>query len=149
MQPGGLGHPKQTLDDISLDRHEEDLQFATRRRTQNLVIPNDLFEREGDVLLGFVLDDLRDFARVHRRKFDEFGEDVEARGAHVYILRLDAFFGQQFLQRFEYGCLAGGFLRTLCPQRFQAVLLQQQATGLIELELGQLEAARPKIYRQK
>ena len=100
-------------------------------------------------MLRLVLDDLGHFAGVHRRQFDEFGEDVEARGADVDVPGLDALFGQQFLQRLEDGRLARGFLRALGAERLEAVLLQAQAAGLVDFKLGQLEAARPEINRQK
>src|SRR5207245_1655269 len=110
VEPGGLGDPEEAFDDIGLDGDEQDLQFAAGGRAQNLVIPDDLFEREGDVLLGLVLDDLGDFARVHRGKLDEFGEDVEAGGADVDVFAFDALFGQHVLEGFEDGGFAGGLL---------------------------------------
>ena len=35
------------------------------------------------------------------------------------------------------------------PERLEAVLLQAQPAGFVDFKLGQLEAARPKIHRQK
>ncbi len=70
---------------------------------------------------------------------------MEARGADVDIPGLDPFFGQQILQHLEDHRLAGRFLGSFGPQRLEAVLLQAQAAGLVNLELGQLQAARTEI----
>ena len=69
--------------------------------------------------------------------------------ADVDVLGLDALLGEQLLQRLEDGRFAGGFLRPFGPERLDAVLLQAQAAGFVDFELGQLEAARPEINRQK
>ena len=72
---------------------------------------------------------------------------MEARGADVDVLGLDALLGQQLLQGLENRRLARGFLRAFGAERLEAVLLQAQAAGFVDFELGQLEAARPKINR--
>ena len=83
------------------------------------------------------------------RQLDELGEDVEARGADVDAPGLDALFGQQLLQGLENRRLARGLLRPFGPERLETVLLQAQAAGFVDLELGQLEAARPEINGEK
>ena len=52
-------------------------------------------------------------------------------------------------KRLENGRFARGFLRPFGPERLEAVLLQAQAAGFVDLELGQLEAARPEINGEK
>ena len=71
-------------------------------------------------------------------------------GAQTLTLAgLDALLGQHLLQRLQDRRLAGRLLRSLGPERLDAVLLQAQPAGLVDLKLGQLEAARPEINRQK
>ena len=67
MQSRRFRDAEQTLDDIGLDGDQQHLQFSAGRGTQDLVIPNHFGQREGDVLLRFVLDDLRDFTSINRR----------------------------------------------------------------------------------
>ena len=114
-----------------------------------MVVPDDLLERKRNVLLGFVLNDLSDFAGVNRGQFDEFGENVETRRANVDVPGFDPLLRQEFLKRLLDRGFPGGLLRSLRSQRPESVLLQPQSTGVVYLELGQLEAARPKINRQK
>jgi len=61
----------------------------------------------------------------------------------------NALFGHQVRQGCENQRFAGGFLRALCAEGFERILLQAQAPGLVDLELGQFEGAGPKIDRQK
>ena len=44
---------------------------------------------------------------------------------------------------------ARGFLRAFQPQRFDGKTFEAQSAGFVDFKLGQLEAARPKINRQK
>ena len=48
---------------------------------------------------------------------------MKARGADVDVPGLDAFFGQQLLERFENNCFARGFLGPFGPEGLEAVLL--------------------------
>ena len=74
---------------------------------------------------------------------------MKPRRADIYGLGLDAFFGDQRLQSLQNSRFPRGFLRAFSAQRLDAILLQAQTARLIDLKLGQLEAARPKINRQK
>ena len=65
------------------------------------------------------------------------------------FLRLDARFGQRLPQRLEHRRFARGLLRPFGPERLEAILLQAQTAGFVDFKLGQLEAARPEINRQK
>ena len=94
-QPAGLRHPEQPLDNVRLESDQQHLELPAGRRAQNLIVPDDLFQRERHVLLRFVLDDLGDLAGIDRRQLDELGEDVKAGGANVDTLGLDRLFGQQ------------------------------------------------------
>ena len=44
---------------------------------------------------------------------------------------------------------ARGFLRAFRAQRLDGKIFQAQTAGFVDFKLGQLEAARPKINRQK
>ncbi len=88
---------------------------------------------------------MSDFAGINGWEFDELGEDVEARGANIYGFGFDAGFGQGSLQNLEDSGFARAFLRALWAERTDAILLEAQATRFVNLELGELEAARPEI----
>jgi hypothetical protein len=124
-------------------------EFAAGRRAEDLIIPHDFRERERHVLLRLVLDDLRDLVRVHRRQFDELGKNVVARRADVDVPRLDALFNERFLKRLEDDRLARGFRRAFGAERLDGKSLESQPARLVDFKLRQLEAARPKIHRQK
>ena len=44
---------------------------------------------------------------------------------------------------------AGGFLRAFEAERLDGKILETQTAGFVDFKLRQLEAARPKIHRQK
>ena len=48
------------FDDVTLDGQQHDLQLPLRVAPEQLIIPNDFIDGEGDVLLGLILDNLRD-----------------------------------------------------------------------------------------
>ena len=110
-QPRRLRRAEETFHHVRLDSDEQHLQFTGRRRSQDLIVPDHFLQREGHVLLGFVLDDLGDLGRVHRRQFDELGKDVKAGRADVDVFRAERPLGEQFLDRLEDDPLARGFLR--------------------------------------
>ena len=149
VQPSALRHPEQALDNVRFDGDQQHFQFAARCRAQDLVVPHDFLERKGHVLLRLVLDDLCNLAGIDGRQFYELREDVKSRRADVDAFGLDAFFSNQLLQGLEDGRFARGLLCAFRAERLEAVLLQPQTTGLIDFKLGQLEAACPKIDRQK
>ena len=66
-----LSHTEESLDDFRLDGDQQHFQFTTRGRAEDLIIPYDFAQRKRHVLLRFVLDNLTDLGRVHRRQFDE------------------------------------------------------------------------------
>ena len=74
---------------------------------------------------------------------------METRGADIDVSGLDTLFGQELLERLENRRLARGFLRAFGSERLERVLLQAQAAGFIDFELGQLEAAGSEINGQK
>src|SRR5262249_36282159 len=57
-QPRGFSDAEQTLYNVRLDGDEENFEFASGCRAENLIIPHDFRQREGNVLLCLVLDDL-------------------------------------------------------------------------------------------
>ncbi len=84
----------QILDNVVLDRQQDDVQLAFRVAPDQLVIPADFLDRERYVLLGLVLDDLDDLRLVNRRQFDKPGEDRLAGHAEDGFAALDGFLAQ-------------------------------------------------------
>jgi len=74
---------------------------------------------------------------------------METGGADVDVFRLEPQFGDQPLERRQNDFLPGGFLSPLRPQRLDGKRVESQPALLIDFELGELEAARPKINGQK
>ena len=109
-QAGFLGDAEQTLDHIGFDGDQEHLQFAGGRSAQNLVVPDHFLQREGDVLLRLILDDLGDLGGVDGRQFDELGEGVIAGSADVDVPRVVGVLAEHLLDSLEHGRLPGGFL---------------------------------------
>jgi hypothetical protein len=87
---------------------------------EDLVIPNNFFQREGHVLLRFVLDDLGDLAGVDRRQLDELGERRGKPGAQTLTFCLAAGGGDDLLQSLLDGCFARGLLRAFRPEGLMA-----------------------------
>ena len=54
---------------------------------QRLEVPDHFFQREGNLLLGLVLDDGRDAAGLDRRQLDEFGQRGLPRQTHRHQVR--------------------------------------------------------------
>ncbi len=74
---------------------------------------------------------------------------MEARRADIDIFLLDAFFGERLLQGFENDRFARGIGGAFETERFDDKTFELQSAGFVRLELRELEAARPKINRQK
>src|ERR1700728_5424759 len=72
-----FSHAEETFDNLRLDGHQKNLQLAGRRGAKNLVIPDNLVQRERNVLLRFVANNLGHLGSVHRRQLDKFGKDME------------------------------------------------------------------------
>ncbi len=77
-----------------------------------MVIPDDLTQREGDILLRFILNDLRRLGTVDRRQLDELIENLIARSADIGLFARDGTLGHNFAKRFFKQSLACGILRT-------------------------------------
>ena len=116
-QPRRFRRAKETLHHVRLDGDEQHFQFTGRRRSQDLIVPDHFFQREGHVLLSFVLDDLGDLGSVHRRQFDKLGKNVKAGRADVDVFRAERPLGEQFLDRLEDDPFTRGFLRALEAER--------------------------------
>jgi hypothetical protein len=65
-----------------------------------LIIPNDVIEVEGDLLFGFIANDVRDFLHFHGRRFEELGQTALAGNAdgNPVLARFVAI--QELLHRF-------------------------------------------------
>ena len=148
-EPGTFRYPEETLDHIVLDRHQEDLQLTGRGRADNLVVPDDFFQRKRHILLGLVLNDLGDLRGVNGWKPNKFREGVKARGASVDAIRRKLLFGQKRLQLLLQDSGTGSVLEPILPKGGKSELMQAQCTRLVHLELGELKRCSPKIDCQK
>jgi hypothetical protein len=121
-EAGVFGDFEEAFDDVGFDGDEEDFEFAGGGGAKDLVVPNDFIEWKGNVLLGFVLDDLGDFGGVDGGQFDEFGKGVKARGANVDGFGVEAVLGEGFLEGLLEGGLAGAFLKAFLAEGAKAVV---------------------------
>ena len=147
-----LAHAEEAFYHVVLDGDQQHFQFASRGAAQNLIVPNDLLQRERHVLLGLVLDDLGNLAGIRRRQLHELGKDLKPRSADI-----DAFCAertlharrQRLLQCFEDDQLPVLLRQPRLPHAPQGVILQPQRTRLIRLKLRDLEGRGPEINAEK
>jgi hypothetical protein len=71
--------PQLVVDLVSLHREQANLRLQQEAAllgplTERLIVPNDIFQGERDLLPSFVLDDLADFARLDGRQLNEAGQ---------------------------------------------------------------------------
>ena len=144
-QARGFGRAEQALDDIGLDRHQEHFQLPVGRRAQDLVVPDHFFQGKRHVLLGLILDDLRDLGGVDRGELDEFGKDVKARRANVGFARAKASFGEELLDRLAQDRFPRALLGAFQAQRTDAITFELESSGLVQLKLRRLQSACSKV----
>ena len=86
-------HRRVVVDDVLLDRDEEDFHLAlfVGQRSENLEIEVHLFDLEGDVLLGLPLDLLLEFRLGHEGQLDLLHDQGVAgdRRRDVPVLQLE------------------------------------------------------------
>ena len=80
FETGSLPCPDEFFNQVGLYCDQEDFEFSTGSGTENLVIPCRLGQRERDVLLSLVLNDLSDLGGINGRQLDELRKDLIARG---------------------------------------------------------------------
>src|SRR5262249_14780827 len=101
----------EAVDHVPLHREEADLRIhreavGDRALAHLLVVPDDLVEWEGDLLLGLELDDVNDLFLFDRGQLDEPGQARLAGDAHGHEVALGRVPGEELLQG-----LAGEFVR--------------------------------------
>ena len=120
-QTGTFRRLEQAFDHVFLDGDEQHLEFAGGSGAEDLIIPHDFLQREGDILLRLVLDDLCDLGGIDRGQLDELGEGVETRRADIDVASFRSDLGQQLIQRLAHGGVARGFLRTVLAERAKTI----------------------------
>ena len=75
LESGPFAFLEKRSDDIVLDGDENDIDFAGGGFPDNVMVPLDILEGKGDLLLGFVPNDLIDLGLFDCRKLDKPGED--------------------------------------------------------------------------
>ena len=113
------------------------------------MVPSTFGQREGNVLLGLVLDDLRNLRGVYRGQFDEFGEDLITRGRDVGLTGNKTTFGQKLTQGALEHTIAGSILGAGEPEGADAKAEELQTAAVGGFELGDLQGASPEVDPQK
>ena len=149
LQANRFAHRKELFNDLGLDGHQKHLASPVGGGTQNLVVPSTFGQREGDVLLGLVLDDLRNLRGVDRGQFDEFGEDLITRGRNVGLAGNKATFNEKLTQGALEHTIAGSILGAGEPEGANAKADELQTAAVGRFELGDLQGASPEVDPQK
>ena len=110
-QPRRLRHAKQSFNDVRLDGNQQDFQLTSGRGPENLIIPNYLGQRKGNILLGLILNDLGDLGGINRGQFDKLGKNMETGSADVDDFGTDVLFDNQLLKGLEHDAFPGRFMR--------------------------------------
>jgi hypothetical protein len=149
LQAGRFPRREKLFNDLGLDGDEENLDFAAGCGAEDLVIPRRFGEREGNVLLRLVLDDLGDLGGVDRRQLDELGKDLKPGGREISLAAEEPAFGENFAERLFHRGLARGVLGAREPERLDGKPKQPQAALRRCGKLGDLEASRPEVDAQE
>ena len=108
-----------------------------------MVIPNNFFNRERNVVLGIQLDNFSNFLGLNRRKLTEFGKDLIARRTEVDFFRRKCWVRKQSRQGLLESTLANSILGSWQPERLLGKCFEGQSSSIIGLEGGNLDAASP------
>ncbi len=89
---------------VALHREQADLRFQQEAAflgpfAQRLVVPDDVFQRKGNLLPRLVLDDLADLAGFDRRQLDEAGQSRLPRHADRQDVVVDVVLFQELVER--------------------------------------------------
>ena len=102
---------------VALHREQADFGFDrvafVFAADERLVIPDDVFERERNLLAGFVLDDVRNFLPLDRRQLDEAGQTALPGNGDRHSFAGQIVARDELLQRFPISSsrLASGCVR--------------------------------------
>ncbi len=136
------------FDDVTLDGQEHDLQFPLRVAAEQLIIPNDFIDGEGDVLLGLILDDLRDLGLIDGRQFDEPGEHGLAGNAEHDTPGLDVSLADHIANGGHDERLAVFFVFGIDPEFGVVEIRQAQSLALGGLKFAYLDSGSADVQRQ-
>ncbi len=135
------------FDDVFLDRDDDRLGLGAGGGAgrHHLVIPGDLFHREGHVLLGLEFDHLLDLRGVDGRELDEAHEDALSGDGEEDFLFLDPVFLEEL--REGGGDEPGPFLFLVGIEADlgHTELEQRKSAPAGDAELGQLDGAGAQI----
>jgi len=145
----GLSDREQLLDDVALDGDEEHLQPSIRAGSKDLVIPGTFGQREGNVLLGLVLDDLSDLGGVDRGQFDELRENLVPGRGDVRLSGDESPLSHQFAQGLLENSVSSGILGTGKAQGTYREPEELQTAAFGRFKLGDLQASCPEVDPQK
>src|ERR1017187_2755548 len=148
MQPAGLDALGQILDDVTLNRQEHDLQLALRGLAEQLVVPNNFVDREGYVLLRFVLDDLPDLRLIDGRQLDEPREDGLPGDAENDVGGLDVLFAYDVTHGGNDQRLAVFLVLGVDAEISKVEIRQPQSLALGCLKLANFDCRGANIQRQ-
>ena len=96
---------------LLLDREEADLDLGRLGADEGVVVPLDVVDRERDLLIDLVLDEVRDLARRNRRELREAGEAAPLHPVEVHddALSSELLLGRERGQRhLEHRHVLGG-----------------------------------------
>ena len=89
--------------------HGEQADFGLQREAvlfaaavHLLVVPDDVFQREGNLLPGFVLDDVGNLLRFDRRQLDEPCQTALARNGNGHLVAPDRVAREEQLERLAH-----------------------------------------------
>ena len=151
LQPKVVAHGGEAVDDVELQRHQHHFQFAGCCGPEDLIIPLHFVQREGDILLGLVLDDLPHLITFHRRGAQKFCKTLVAGRADVRLQPLGANLVpvERVLQHLLEQPYAVSFLQPALPQRHDFVAREHQTAARLGLEQRHFQARRTAINGQK
>ena len=132
-----------TVNELGFDGYQKNFQLAVRGGPNDLVIPDNFFNRERNVVLGVQLNNFGNFFGLNRRKLTEFGKDLIARGTEVDFFRRKCRVGKQSRQSFFESPLANSILGSRQAERLLGKCFEGQSSSIIGLEGGNLDAASP------
>ena len=134
---------------LGLNSHQQHLTRPIGSGAQNLMVPSTFGQRERNVLLGLVLDDLRNLRSVNRGQFDKFREDLITRRRNVGLAGNKTTLSQKLTQGTLQHTIAGSILGAGEPEGANAKAEELQTAAVGGFEFGDLQGASPEVDPQK
>ena len=133
---------------LALQRGNEHLNLAGLGDAHCVVIPGSLLQREGNVLRGLKLDQLRHLGVVYLRDAHRLGKNLKTGSRQQRGLGLKTGLVEQLSDRFLQRLRAGPLTRSL-KTKWLDPETHQSNPGRGWLELGRTQGAGPHIHCQK